>query len=283
MRLGAITDEFSPDLDIAAPAIREVGLEGAELRVLWGRNVLDVSDADLDRAVALLKTNNLTVNAIASPLLKCVLPGGPDLDTRFQQDVFASKHTFEDQQRLTTRAFEVAKRCGARIVRVFSYWRVMTPDHVFDRIVQSLGNLADQAAVHGIVIALENEHACNVATARETARILAALDHPNLQVVWDPANCLVAGETPFSSGYRQIPVSRIAHVHAKDCTFDGNTFTWVAFGEGQVVWRGQIAALIQDGYKGDINLETHWSGPDNNKLEASRICARNLRALVASL
>ena len=56
--------------------------------------------------------------------------------------------------------------------------------------------LADQAARHGVTIGLENEHACNIATGAETARVLAALDHPNLKVVWDPANALVSGEKP---------------------------------------------------------------------------------------
>jgi predicted SAM-dependent methyltransferase len=64
---------------------------------------------------------------IASPLLKCALPGVSQVDTRFQQDVFASKHTFEDQPRLTERAFAIAKLMGAPIVRVFSYWRTMKP------------------------------------------------------------------------------------------------------------------------------------------------------------
>ena len=45
-----------------------------------------------------------------------------------------------------------------------------------------------------MIIGLENEHACNIATGAETARVLAALDHPNLQVVWDPANAVVSGE-----------------------------------------------------------------------------------------
>src|SRR5919106_363251 len=79
-------------------------------------------------------------------------------------------------------------------------------------------SLADQAQARGLVIGIENEHACNIATGVETARLLAAVDHPALQVIWDPANALVAGETPYPQGYQCIPLSRIAHVHAKDCT-----------------------------------------------------------------
>jgi sugar phosphate isomerase/epimerase len=47
-----------------------------------------------------------------------------------------------------------------------------------------------------------------------------------------------------------------------------------------VDWRGQIAALIADGYRGWISLETHWTGPNGDKLEASTICGANLRRLI---
>ena len=46
-----------------------------------------------------------------------MLPGAPEVDSRFQQDMFAAKHNFEDQPRLTARAFQIAHRLGARIVR----------------------------------------------------------------------------------------------------------------------------------------------------------------------
>ena len=60
------------------------------------------------------------------------------MDPRFQQDMFAATHTFDDQPRLAARAFEIAKRTGARIIRVFSYWRTVRPEECFDRIVAAL-------------------------------------------------------------------------------------------------------------------------------------------------
>lgn len=281
-RIGAITDEFSHDVTVAAEAMRELGMKGAELRVVGGRNVMDLSDAELDAALDVLGRNGLEVISIATPLLKCTLPDAPEIDSRFQQDIFASKHTFEDQQRLADRAFEIAKRAGAKIVRVFSYWRVVEPEAVFERVVDALQDLADKAGRHGLIIGLENEHACNIATAQETACVLAAIDHENLQVVWDPANAYVSGEKPFPTGYRMLDTTRIAHVHAKDCTLEDHRSTWVELGQGEVDWEGQFDALAEDGYSGYVHLETHWAGPEGNKLEGSRICGRNLKRLVAA-
>jgi hypothetical protein len=38
--LGAITDEFSPDLTVAVAAMAELGLTSAELRLVGSRNVV---------------------------------------------------------------------------------------------------------------------------------------------------------------------------------------------------------------------------------------------------
>lgn len=279
--IAAITDEFSPSLVEALAAMREVGMSGAELRTVEGTNIMDLPDDNLGVIKAQLEESGMAVVSIASPLLKCVLPDGPELDRRFQQDAFASRHTFTDQARLAERAFQLARFFGAPLIRVFSYWRTVHPQRCFDSIATALTNLADAAGKHNITIGLENEHACNVGTATEVAQMLHAVQHPNLKLVWDPANALVAGEEPFPFGYYVLPRRRIAHVHAKDCRLDDDTPVWLPLGMGLVQWGDQVAALRDDEYSGSISLETHWTGPDGNKLEGSVICGSRLRELVS--
>lgn len=279
--IGAITDEFSPaDFVLSLNEMATIGMTDVELRLVDGNNIIDLSDEEVDRARAEVDKRGMTIVSIATPLLKCVLPDAPPVDERFQQDVFGSRHTIADQPRLAARAFEIAGRTGAKFIRVFSYWRTVDPPRCFDRIVSALRDLADQASARGAIIGLENEAACNIATGVETARVMQAIDHPHLGIVWDPANAMVAGEDPFPFGYAALPASRIVHVHAKDCHVNDHTPTWGPIGEMGIDWRGQLDALARDGYTGGINLETHWPGPGGDKLEASRICGRNLRALV---
>lgn len=280
--LAAITDEFSADLDEALDAMASIGMTGVELRTIGGRNIVDLDDDAVDRAVERVAARGMTVLSIASPLLKCVLPDAPALDTRFQQDAFASRHTFDDQPGLAARTYDIAERTGARIVRVFSYWRTVEPDRCFDAVIDALRGLADQAEPRGLLIGLENEHACNIGTGAETAKVLDALEHPALGVIWDPANAMVAGEVPYPEGYRHLPPSRVIHVHAKDCDVHNHLPTWGPIGEMSVDWIGQVAALKRDGYAGWISLETHWPGPGGDKREASLICGRNLRRIVES-
>ena len=286
-QLGAVTDEFSPDsLDRALNAMADLGMTFAELRVVDGRNIIDHSDAEIDHVRARVEARGMKVLSIASPVLKCTLPDAPPVAPHIQQDMFSSAFGFDDQPRLARRAFEIAERTGARIVRVFSYWRTTDPDACFDRVASALGELADLAHARGLIIGIENEHACNIATGAETARLLAAVDHSSLQVIWDPANAYVAGETPFPGGYTKLPPSRIVHVHAKDCTVTNHVPTFGPLGEMGplgVDWRGQLAALARDGYRGSISLETHWKGPNGDKFQGSIICGKNLNSLVGSV
>jgi L-ribulose-5-phosphate 3-epimerase len=281
--IAAITDEFSPVLTEAIPPMKEIGMTAAELRVVNGKNIMDLSDEELKRVKEDLDRAGLEVVSIASPLLKCILPDSPPVDSRFQHDVFASKHTYEDQDRLAAHAFKLAGFFGAKIIRVFSYWRTVEPSACTQAIIEDLRKLADLAKSENLTIGLENEHACNVGTAAESKVVLDAVDHPNLKLVWDPANALVAGEDPVPYGYNLLPKARIVHVHAKDCHMEDGKPVWGPLGTRAVRWKEQIALLLADGYKGYLSLETHWPGPDNNnKFEASRICGWNLRGLSAA-
>src|SRR5438270_13706675 len=92
--IAAITDEFSPDIETAVRSMSEIGMSGAELRMVFGKNIIDLSDEELDRAKQIVTSKNLQIISIASPLLKCVLPNAPEVDARFQKDMFASQHNF---------------------------------------------------------------------------------------------------------------------------------------------------------------------------------------------
>jgi L-ribulose-5-phosphate 3-epimerase len=278
--IAAITDEYDPGFHRAIEPMVSAGMTGAELRVVFGKNIMDLTDDEIRQATEALAANGIQVISIASPILKCVLPNAPDVDTRFQQDIFNSRHTFDDQPRLADRAIRIAELTGAKIIRVFSYWRTVEPARCFDAVASALDDLGRKFASAGLVCGLENEHACNVATAAESAMMLAAVANPAVKLVWDPANALCSGEDPYPGGYSLLPAARIAHVHIKDCHVAGHKPVWGPVGTRAIDWKRQLAALKSDGYTGFISLETHWPGPGGDKFLASVICGQNLRGLV---
>jgi L-ribulose-5-phosphate 3-epimerase len=64
-----------------------------------------------------------------------------------------------------------------------------------------------------------------------------------------------------TNGYNLLPKNRIGHCHCKNVLrgTDG-TSAWAAVGAGIVDWRGQIAALINQGFHHTLSLEIHWRG-----------------------
>jgi L-ribulose-5-phosphate 3-epimerase len=256
-RFGAATDVFAPAVEDAASIMHGLGMRCAELRQINGRTILEADNEELARSLDALGHNHIEVVAIASPILKCSLDEWPQ------------------HAHMAERAFEIATLAGAQIVRVFSGLREAEHDKAFERAVDILQDLSDKAARHGLIIGLENDRACNIATAQEMGGILAAIDHTNLQVVWDPASAYISGEKPFPTGYQRLDPTRIALVHAKDCTLEGHKPVWAALGEGDIDWQGQIDALADDHYKGAIDLETYWPGIHE--------CVRNLKRMVESL
>ena len=77
IQAGAITDEFSPTLDVALEAMAQVGLTSVELRVVDGKNILDLTDDEVEQARRKVHGRGMKIISIASPVLKCVLPDGP--------------------------------------------------------------------------------------------------------------------------------------------------------------------------------------------------------------
>ena len=280
--IAVITDEFTQDIEMMCRTAVELGVPALEVRTIWNKNIVDMSDSEIEDVGRLARAKNLTVCSIASPVFKCTLPGGGDIDHRFEQDAFYSAHSYDDQPRILGRALDIAEALGADIVRVFSFWRTVEPSAVTERIVETLGPAVEKAASRNIRIGLENEHACNVATGAETAAVVSAIDHPNLGIVWDPANAYVSAENPFPEGYERLPAGRVLHVHAKDGVMPpgGDRMRWGELGTGEVDWPGQLSRLAADGYRGMISLETHWGGPNGKKFAGSKICARNLQRLV---
>ena len=77
-RIAAITDEFSPaDTETAARSMAGLGMTGAELRMVFGKNVIDLSDEELDRAIAIMRREGLEIISIASPKYRRRTPSIP--------------------------------------------------------------------------------------------------------------------------------------------------------------------------------------------------------------
>ena len=76
-KLGIITDELTGQLEEALPFLSRYNLHWCELREMWGKNIMNLSPEELDRAKKLLEKHDLQVSDIASPIFKWNLPQMP--------------------------------------------------------------------------------------------------------------------------------------------------------------------------------------------------------------
>jgi sugar phosphate isomerase/epimerase len=274
-RLAVINDEISQDFDRACYVVaHDFGLSWIELRSMWGKNVTELSAAQIDEAQKMLAKYHLRVTDIASPLFKTDWPGAPISTYSSKADMHgAAEATFKQQDEIMERSISLAKQFKTEKVRCFDFWRLDDVAPYRTAIDEKLRAAAEAAGKQGILLLLENEFACNTATGREAARTMNAIRTPHFALNWDPANAVMRGELDaFPAAWETLPKNRIHHCHCKNAVKNADgKIDWSPVGKGIIDWAAQFRALHQIGYREAVSLETHWNGAATPE-ESSRIC-----------
>jgi sugar phosphate isomerase/epimerase len=263
-KIAVINDEIAQDFDHACfVAAHDFGMSWIELRSMWGKNVTELSEAQVAEARRILAKYSLQVTDIASPLFKTNWPGAPLSKFSSKADLHgAAEATFKQQDELLERCIALAKQFNTGKVRCFDFWRLddVTPHRA--AIDEKLRATAEIAAKQGVLLLLENEPACNTATGREAARTLHAIQTPHLALNWDPANAVMIGELDaFPAAWELLPKDRIHHCHCKNAVKNAEgKIEWSPVGKGYIDWAAQFRALKQAGFQNAVSLETHWHG-----------------------
>ena len=103
--LSAFADEISPELDQQLQTLAGESIRHLEFRGVWKKNVLDLSNPEIETVKAALARGGVTVSSIGSPIGK--IPIGEDFAphlARFQ------------------RAIQVAHALEAPFIRIFSFF-----------------------------------------------------------------------------------------------------------------------------------------------------------------
>jgi len=258
-RVSVINDEITQDFGHACEvASHEFGMGWIELRGMWKKNIVSLDEKEVAEARRILDKFQLKVTDIASPLFKVDWPGAPK--SKFSEaKSFGANFTLAQQDEVLERAIEMAKAFQTERVRCFDFWRLADQGPYRAAIDDKLREAAAKAEKKGIVLLLENESACNTATAAESAKVLSAVQSPSFMLNWDPGNAAASGDTPFPDGYNLLPKERIGHCHCKD-VFKKGKGDWAPMGGGVIDWAGQFKALRRDGFHYAVSLETHWGG-----------------------
>lgn len=243
MKTAVITDEISQDLEQAAQVASHFDLDAIELRSVWDKQPHEISEEEIVRIQSICERYHLEVCAISSPFYKC----------NFNKD------EIEEQMVILEKTIRLAKRLNCSIIRGFSFWQDGNFEMMLPRIADAFKEPARMLKEADMELALELDPGVYACNGQRLARLVEAIDHPCIKVLWDAGNDIYAPvpERPFPEGYYYVR-QHIVHVHLKDARKNGDSVESVQIGKGQVGWTAQLAALKADGYKGYISLETHY-------------------------
>jgi len=257
IRLSAFADEISADLDEQIAVLSSEKVRFLDLRGVWNTNVLDLSDQQVTRVKETLDAHGIGVAAIGSPI------GKVPIDSSFNEHL----HLFE-------RAITVAQALQTPYIRIFSFYPpaasdrgAVNPAEYRDEVLRRLREMTARARAAAVILLHENEKEIYGDTIARCVDLLQGINDAHFQAVFDPANFIQCGQTPYPDAYEAIR-PWLRYVHVKDARSDGSV---VPAGEGVSHWPELLQRLRADGYDGFLSLEPHlalagqyqgFSGPD---------------------
>ncbi|HEY6562987.1 MAG TPA: TIM barrel protein, partial [Pirellulaceae bacterium] len=178
------------------------------------KHVVDLSDAELATTRALLDEYGLRVSSLGSPLGKVKLYD-------FEDGTSNRYVPFEDylagDVEKTCRA---AKALGTRLIRGFTFYppRGSDPRGQLPLAVRQLRQIADICTGHELILGLELEAHLVGRDGLLLAEIFDRLRHPDVVLVFDPANLVVQGYGPDEvwSHFEAVRPG-LGWLHVKDC------------------------------------------------------------------
>lgn len=236
--LSGFADEISPDLDIQIEVLKSEGIRFLELRGVYGKNVLKLTDEELDNVAQKLEENGIGVSAIGSPI------GKIKITDDFEPHLLEFK-----------RAVYCAKKLKSPFIRLFSFF--VPPEDApkyRQKVLERTKALVEAAAGTGIVLAHENEKDIYGDIPERCLDLVESIADTNYKLVWDPANFVQCGVRPFTEGY-EILRPHLAYVHVKDALLETKQVTLAGEGDGEL--RETIVALRDSNFTGFFSLEPH--------------------------
>lgn len=243
--ISAFADEIAPDLQEQIAVLQSENIRYLDLRSVWGVNVLDLSDQQLQDAKQLLQASGIGVAAIGSPIGK--VPVNFPFDEHLQR--------FE-------RALTVATELETRYIRLFSFYPPLLnwgggsppePASYRAEVLHFLQTMTERAQAEGIILLHENEKDIYGDTIERNVDLLKQINSPSFRSILDPANYLQCDQNPYPDAYEAVR-PWLEYVHVKDVDANG---TLVVAGKGDGRWPDLLRRLRDDGYTGFLTLEPH--------------------------
>ncbi|MCI1774946.1 sugar phosphate isomerase/epimerase family protein [Paenibacillus lautus] len=236
--LTGFADEISRDLEEQLDVLESESIRYLELRGVWGKNVLQLTEEELSGIKERLSQRGVGVSSIGSPI------GKIQITDDFEPHLEHAKH-----------AVRLAKYFQAPYVRVFSFY-IPDGDHEKYRpeVIRRMLRLAQLAEQEGIVLLHENESHIYGDTGERCLELLQSVSSPHLRAAFDPANFVQCGVKPVGEAYPLVG-DYTAYIHVKDAMMGKGMVVPAGDGDGEL--RLLLQELCRRRYSGFLSLEPH--------------------------
>lgn len=241
VKISAFADEISDDLDEQIRNLQANGVGFIELRGVWGKNVLALSEDEVREVKRRAQANGIGFSAVGSPLGKFPLDGD-----------------FQLQMEGLKKALQYAQILEAPYIRMFSFYIPQgdDPARYRSQVMDLLGKMIAEAEKTSIVLAHENEKGIYGDTGARCLDLYTNLPSSSFTGIFDFANFVQCGQRPYQDCWASLR-SFTSYFHVKDALLESGTVVPAGQGDGDV--QKILAEAFSTGFNNFLTLEPHLS------------------------
>ncbi|TVY09002.1 sugar phosphate isomerase/epimerase family protein [Paenibacillus cremeus] len=239
IKITCFADEISKELEEQLDVLEQEGVRHLEVRGIWGKNVLDFTQDELQQIRTRLQERGFAVSSIGSPIGK-----------------YEVTDPVEPQLEALDKAIAAARALDTPYIRIFSF---RTPkdepvENYSGEVLRRMKLLTERAEQEGVTLLLENDSNLYGNTDDRCLEILAHCSSPRLRAAFDPGNYVMNNVKPMVDAYPKVS-SHIEYIHIKDATVEPRQFVPAGAGSGDIP--ALLADLKARGFSGFLSVEPH--------------------------
>jgi len=268
------------------------GVKYIEIAYLWGKSILDLSEAEIAKLHETLDQRGIKVGSIQTQIMK-VIPSGTKL-TKPGSKIMNRDHPFNVGR--IDDAIRCAKEFDTKYIVTYSYFNFTIPKKMAEKYWQMLfddyARLLEKCEAAKKVMVVECEGDTLVG---DTATYLRLFDHfksPSLKANLDLANFMGHANAFTRDDFEKL-FPHVEYFHVKDRIFRKKGLLTkgilkklfggkaAVFGTGMVPWKEVLPWFVEKGFDGILSVEPHVHGDD--KFGDAAKCVHNLIATLKEL
>ena len=237
MYTAIISDQIQSDLEASFKVMKELGYKHVELHNVFGKSIEACSEDEVKEIKDLVIKYELKVVNLASTVF-FLCPLYPEYKVSlFNSEFYTIEGDIDTHLQYLENACKIANELDCKNVRVFPFRFpdneeivVVGGDKDIENISIHLSKAVKIAEEYGITLVLENCPYSHLPKGEMTLEVIKRVNHPNLKLLWDPANSYRAEKHKVPKQYMRLDLMSeyklikdyIGHVHLKNYTYDSS-------------------------------------------------------------